>query len=90
MKLFPPKLSKLLLLIICIIFLLDLQAQQKPEILWDNYGVPHIYVRRLKTLILDSAGHRCITMPILYFSSTELHEEEAADIGANNSWNPIA
>jgi len=44
----PPNPSKLLLLIVCITFFLDLQAQQKPEILWDNYGVPHIYGKTIE------------------------------------------
>ena len=48
MNMRPPNPSKLLLLIVCITFFLDLQAQQKPEILWDNYGVPHIYGKTIE------------------------------------------
>src|SRR4051812_26124241 len=36
-------LSKILLLFFCSVTFIPLVAQHKAEILWDNYGVPHIF-----------------------------------------------
>ena len=78
--------KKLLIVLLLIIFQLQTTFSQptKTQILWDNYGVPHIYAKNHcgDVLCLQLAGRRCTTTQTFCFSFTAWREEEGLNIGS--------